>query len=299
METHPAFIPADPDEVRTLRDLLARIPTAWQPFNIQSLTSVEADVLVRLVSAGMVERRLGVRIRWLGHPFAIEATVRAFGEGGLYQAISPVLSRLFDQWRPNVEEWIATKPKQPWPIVVEGIPPSEWRLSSEGVKAKRDFEGSDPSLAKLVSDFVFRKGPYHYRPDVAGSGTIEAVQEKSRIDWREGAKVISDHMMPRIAEEFASQFAAFIEKSKTGMGDQSGSHVLFFEAWPAASRELMRILWDRKNHGKDLIAAKLNVSKDGLRKRIEDCEKRLENERPPQPYEIEQQGGIVRLRSKN
>ena len=67
--------------------LLRRIPDKWQRVDTEQLSSAEQQALLRLVGAGLVERRNTLRLDMAGQSEAFEATIAVTGEAGLLQAI--------------------------------------------------------------------------------------------------------------------------------------------------------------------------------------------------------------------
>jgi hypothetical protein len=59
---------------KALKKLLTTIPTQWEGVNADSLTAEEEKALFHLVAAGLVERRLSLKLQMFNDPVSFEAT---------------------------------------------------------------------------------------------------------------------------------------------------------------------------------------------------------------------------------
>lgn len=186
--------------------LLRRIPERWAEYEADVLTATEAQALVLLISAGMVERRGRFRLRMHNHPLAAEGTFAATGEYGFVEAMKYVSAAMWEDWKGAFEAWRAGETSAAPTFWCEHLKPDEWRLTDQGALARTHLDAgeSDPL------DFVLRRGFFDGQPrliategrvakreSVRGAGHLVALR-KVRTDsisaasvnianWKEGA----------------------------------------------------------------------------------------------------------------
>lgn len=141
--------------------LLRRVPERWEEYDADLLTATEAKSLFLLVAAGMVERRIHLRIRLNNHPVAVEATVTATGEYGFAEAMEPVLGAMWTDWKEAFAAWRSGETRGSPSTVTEHLKPDEWRLTDQGLLARTDLDNGD---AQVALDFVLRRGFFDGNP---------------------------------------------------------------------------------------------------------------------------------------
>jgi len=159
--------------------LLARVLKTWAA--VPELSQLEQKGLGLLVAAGLVERRLCLRLRAVGKKRAVEVRFRFSGETGLAQAMEPGLAESWSRWETHLTA--GRKVYVEWP---EGE--GEWRLTDMGEQAEKDRQGSLADVQGL-RHFLRRPGvpgadelPPEYRfllgvrPVVSGEGHVERVE---------------------------------------------------------------------------------------------------------------------------
>ena len=198
--------------------LIRRIPDTWTDFDRDSLTETEERAMFLLVAAAMVEKRLAFRIRFIGHPMAVHATVTATGEYGFAEAMEQVVAGAWQQWRAALEH----RPSSEKPtFLCERLGIDQWRLTHEGVQARGDIEAGDPAP---VFDFVLKRGFFDGQPRLLTGGRVskrEPVRGRGKGErlefcpadkldpqapavavnnWPEGAAAIAAAVAPFFAE---------------------------------------------------------------------------------------------------
>ncbi len=71
--------------------LLERVPHRWEALERNDLTALEDRALQMLVARGLIEFRMGGHLAIAGDPRPIRFRIEFTGEGGLPQAMGPVL----------------------------------------------------------------------------------------------------------------------------------------------------------------------------------------------------------------
>ena len=135
--------------------LLRRVPERWEEYDADSLTATESKALFLLVAAGMVERRIRLRVRPHNHPVAVEATVTATGEYGFAQALEPLLASMWTDWKDAFLAWRNGEMQGEPATITEHLKPDEWRLTDQGLLARADLNGGN---AQVALGFVLRRG---------------------------------------------------------------------------------------------------------------------------------------------
>ncbi|MBE3069262.1 MAG: hypothetical protein IMZ66_03395, partial [Planctomycetes bacterium] len=121
-------------------ELLRRIPDTWQTYRSDDLSETQSQALFLLTAAGMVERRERMRMRMLGDPLVVEATITATGEYGGVEALTALAAQTWEDWQDAFRRWKeGPTPNMP-PFHCERSEPSEWRLTDQGVIARDDVK---------------------------------------------------------------------------------------------------------------------------------------------------------------
>lgn len=154
-----------PDSIETnIFDFLRTIPETWIDHDPNSLSELQERAVELLTAAGMIERRVTLRLRMAGHPLAVEATVTMTGEAGLAQAMEFVLRDIWNDWRDAFEKH-GDGPS----AHCERIGSEQWRLTAEGAIARNDLDAGNSAT---VFDFVLRRGFFDDRPRLMPDGNI-------------------------------------------------------------------------------------------------------------------------------
>gem|GEM_PF-6890385 len=149
--------------------LLNKIPDVWCEFDENELTEVEQKALFLLIAAGMVENRAKLRMHFQPLGSCLEFEFTMTGERGLGTAVMPLLQELWPEWRDSWQSWRSGDFKELSPVHCERVLPQYWRLTAEGVQARKDLE--DGNIA-LVYEFVLKTGFFKGRGVVRGSGHL-------------------------------------------------------------------------------------------------------------------------------
>lgn len=241
-----------------IAELLQQIPETWAELDHDGLSERHSQALSHLVAAELVEHRWRLKLWMVNHPLVIEGTVTATGEYGLVEALKPLAAATWEEWRTAFVAWREGESNDTPPFHCESLGPTEWRLTTSGVLACKDLE---EGRARVVSDFVLRRGPLKKRPPVRGHGRLARFSKTSGplaetqigiANWDQGAAA------------FASAFSQFVERLRsTPAGDQGsrheGRHV-------ETEQQLKRYLSDRAASYDRLVPEVLQGDSDALRR---------------------------------
>jgi len=160
-------------------ELLKTIPTIWTP--IPELPHANEAALGLLTGAGLVERRVRMRLRAAGKPEAVDLTLQFYGQAGLAQASEPGIAEAWRMWG------MAHETERPHVYVEWPDGAGEWRLTDQGTTAQdeanrgettylRDFLRT-PGLAGMDGmGGPLRFVPGVWRPMVHGEGHVLSVK---------------------------------------------------------------------------------------------------------------------------
>lgn len=206
----------NPPQGDTVESLVARflrtVPETWTDHDPSALSELQERAVYLLTAAGMIERRVTLRLRMVGHPVAAEATITMTGEAGLAEAMEFLLKDLWNDWREAFEQ------RGDGPVShCERIGNEQWRLTAEGVMARNDLAAGN---AATVFDFVLRRGFFDDRlrlmPDgrlnqrmsVAGRGALERIR---RVSSDAGQTSMAIANWDAGADAFAKAFAELLK----------------------------------------------------------------------------------------
>lgn len=206
-------------------ELLRRIPDTWQTYRPDDLSETQSQALFLLVAAGMVERRERMRLRMLNHPLVVEATFTATGEYGGVEALTALAAQTWEDWQDAFRRWKEGPTPTAPPFHCERLEPSEWRLTDQGVIARKDVRAGKKDAAV---DFVLKRGFFDGRPRMMPDGGISQrrpVRGKGaleRMEKRRGepASTVEIANWGKGAEAFSAAFAKILE---TGQGQRTRS----------------------------------------------------------------------------
>lgn len=203
-------LPTTSEEVVQLQALIPRmlmkIPKRWQKWNPDSLTDMQERTLFLLVAAGLVERRCRLRMQMLGHPVSLEASLTTTGEAGV-SSLETGAAAMWHEWADAWQKWKESDTAGTSPFHAERLAPEEWRLTAEGVTARKDLRAGKLSL---VFEFVLKTGFFRNRKPVTGRSRLLKLDRKQTPErcasndqnpvsleisnWDEGAKAISNSL---------------------------------------------------------------------------------------------------------
>jgi predicted DNA-binding protein (UPF0251 family) len=152
-----------------INDLLRRIPETWEVYDPDSLTETQSQALFMLQAAGMVERRERLRVRMLDRKTAVEATITATGEYGAVEALEPLVEELWADWQSDYRKWSRGDRRETSPFHSERLSPSEWRLTDQGVLARKSLLDGEKAV---VYDFVLKRGFFDGQPRSLPDGRV-------------------------------------------------------------------------------------------------------------------------------
>ena len=152
-------------------ELLRVIPETWQAYKPDDLSETKAKGLFLLTAAGMVERRERLRLRFANHPVVAEATITFTGEYGGIEALEPLVANLWADWQDAYAAWKDSDAANVSPSHCERLEPSEWRLTDQGVIARKALDASEHDQGE-VFDFVLKRGLFDGRRHRAPNGHV-------------------------------------------------------------------------------------------------------------------------------
>ena len=208
---------------------LRTIPESWVDLDPSSLSELQERAVYALVAAGMIERRLTLRLRAIGNPVAIEATIAMTGEGGLAQAMGFVLTNIWTEWHEAFERHRSGDLNDQPFSHCERVGYEQWRLTEQGVLARKDIESGN---AGRVFDSVLKRGFFGsprllldgklmLRPPVAGNGSLvrshkitgEIQASVNITNWPEGAKAFASALEEVFKPKLLSQRTSAVNES--------------------------------------------------------------------------------------
>ena len=207
-------------------ELLRTIPETWSEVNADSLTSLQQKGLTLLTAAGLVERRVTLRLALHNNPTAVEAVVTATGECGFANAIESVLAAMWGEWSESYGQWKRSELADAPSTICERVQPESWRLSDQGVIAVADVANGESQRAL---DFILWQGFFDGQPHlIAGriGGRQPVIGEGRLVNLR---KYPVEELQPsqvRIgnwhegAEAFARAFGTFLSKNPPKVGEE-------------------------------------------------------------------------------
>jgi len=187
----------------------------WEAFDVDKLTAIQAQALFLLTGAGMIDRQFSIRMRMFNHPVALEATCTATGEYGAVEALMPLVEAMWVEWQQSYRSWVAGDAKQGPSGYCERIIPEKWRLTDQGIIARKGLE-ADKQTREGVCGFVMKRrffgGQSFLMPDgrifrhesVRGRGVLVRMRKVGAdsppaeplavkvVNWPEGAKIIAE-----------------------------------------------------------------------------------------------------------
>lgn len=207
-------------------ELLGKISETWQEYIPDDLTDIQSQTLGKLVGAGMVEGRNQIRLRMHTHTVMADATIVFTGEDGFCEAIEPLVASLWTDWEESFRKWKDSDTSDAPSGHCERLEPSEWRLTDQGVQARRDIQGDQRGIAV---DFVLKRGFFdgqpHLLPDgrvtrreaVPGYGKLVKMEKKqtNAADASENTGTVNLGNWDVGADALAKAFAPMFEKMFT------------------------------------------------------------------------------------
>jgi hypothetical protein len=117
----------------------------------------------------MVERRERMRLMMLNHPLIVEATITATGEYGAVEALMPLAAQTWKHWQGAFRQWQEGHTRNIPPFHCERLEPAEWRLTDQGIIARKDVKSGNKDIAV---DFVLKRGFFDGQPYEMPDGSL-------------------------------------------------------------------------------------------------------------------------------
>ena len=224
---------------KAIEALLRRIPDKWQRVETDQLSVTEQQTLLRLVEAGLVERRNTLRLDMAGQNEAFETTIVVTGEAGLLMAIEPALAESWSRWSGAIDDWRRRTGAASRPFRVTKIGGDEWRLTEHGLLARADLcVPLDSKLSRehaaiiasreRVIDFVMKAGALEDRPPVHGTGQLVSFRSVSAETTAPPSSPPTTHVNLTNAADIAAAFRGailpMVEAIVNGSARESGGH---------------------------------------------------------------------------
>lgn len=194
---------------------LRTVPETWTDHDLSTLSELQERGVCLLSAAGMIERRVTLRLRVVGHPVAVEATITMTGEAGLAQAMEFVLKDLWNDWQEALEQHGDGTVSH-----CERIGNEQWRLTAEGVLARNDLDAGN---AAMVFDFVLRRGFFDGQPRLLPNGKISQrlpvrgvgkLERLTRVNANASSAGVSIANWDAGAEAFAKAFTELLKATQ-------------------------------------------------------------------------------------
>lgn len=137
-----------PETVETAISLLSKVPTTWAA--VPELSHRESQALYLLVAAGLVERKVSMRICRAGDKQAVATSVSFYGEGGFAQSLEMAFGKAAKLWGEN---WYTG------PVFWETSEgQGGWRLTDQGELALSDLNSGEKTRIDFVRDWLRTPG---------------------------------------------------------------------------------------------------------------------------------------------
>lgn len=149
---------------RAIIELVRTIPTRWEDYHINDLSSTQEKASRLLVGAGLVELRNTLRYLMAGDRRVLRVRFRATGEKGLSIVTEQVLQAAAF-WHDNG--------KLKNQVRCEREHASQRRLTDQGELSRNDLE---ENRHHCLLEFVKKTGLFAYRPNFSGHGIIESLE---------------------------------------------------------------------------------------------------------------------------
>jgi len=154
---------------KAISHLLTTIPARWKDYDSGDLNESEEQALFLLTAAGMIERSTSLRMRLRNQRSSVEAQISCTGMRGGIEALEPLFAELWNDWADDWRAWKAGDAKESLSVHCEPIPPSRWRLTKEGVQARKELRDGNFGY---VDSYVLKLEPFKHRDPVRGHGRL-------------------------------------------------------------------------------------------------------------------------------
>ena len=135
--------------------VLQRAAETWAPLDRTRLAAAEEQAVSLLMTAGLIERRIALRLRMAGEKESIEAVITATGESGPGQALEGVVVEAWKLWEDEILSRKAAPDGPPALFECTRTRHEEMRLTSQGVSAVADIKAGQQ---QIVLEFVKKAG---------------------------------------------------------------------------------------------------------------------------------------------
>jgi hypothetical protein len=173
--------------------------------DVDGLTAAEQEALKLLTAGALVERRVSVRLRMIGHAVAIEATATVTGEYGLVEGFEPVAKEAWQAWSGDYLKGKAGAPQDQPTFHCEQTGPQQVRLTQDGQKAREDVEAG---RVRTLLDFVHKRTLVFVGNLVRGYGRAEKIETRPAPAQPVQVELVNAGPMAVIAEAVQKLFEA-------------------------------------------------------------------------------------------
>ena len=151
---------------KAILEQIQTVPTIWQRYESDALTSTQQKALALLLAAELIEQRRSIKLREIGNPDSkiVLATFRATGEYGLVEVT--------DKLAAAVPDWVDSEGKLNNQVLCEHEPVFQMRLTDQGELAHKDL--ADGESARVL-DWVKKTNFFTNREPVRGQGIVESL----------------------------------------------------------------------------------------------------------------------------
>ncbi len=188
---------------KSISHLLTTIPDRWKDYDASGLTESEEQALFLLTAAGMIERSCRLTSRLRNQRSSIEAEISFTGEKGGIEALEPLYAELWKEWAEDWRAWRAGDTKDIPALHCAALPPSRWRLTKEGVQARKELRAGNFGY---VYSYVLKTEPFKYRDPVRGRGRLLKVIRLERSKEAEAESIPAT--IQKLSEDLAKLAAS-------------------------------------------------------------------------------------------
>lgn len=203
------FLPKSPQEAdllqRSIERLLRQIPVEWETIDLDAITAFDGRAMVLLLAAGLVERKVGLRIDSLIDSFAADIEFVATGEYGVAEALQPVILQMWLQAQESYGAWLEQHGDKPTARCI--MTSNAWRLTDQGVIARADLDQTEDDRS-LVFEFVLRVGRFARRDSIRGAGQLKRFDRPASstpadhpvtvTNWDQGAEAFAHEIIKQL-----------------------------------------------------------------------------------------------------
>jgi hypothetical protein len=254
---------------KSISHLLTTIPDRWKDYDSGGFTESEEQALFLLTAAGMVERCCCLTSRLRNQRSSIEAEISFTGVKGGIEALELLYAELWKEWAEDWRAWKTGDTKDIPALHCEALSPSRWRLTKEGVQARKELR--DGNFGYVYS-YVLKTEPFKHRHPVRGHGRLLKVirpepSKTTEVDLLGVAIQKLDADVAKLAASTSENFNTVFEKFEQQEQAANGRRK------KAAKKKAARVP-DPKQQERDQFEARfyLLYEKFGLREACRECD---------------------------